>query len=920
MENKQETASILIEQDGTAAYERVCELPSKNGEPPRRRVMETKRVDANVLIPDAGGLVLQPPNTRFYRGEEGCEVFVIEDQPSVRTVRWLTENNVESPVWYREMKERLRRSGFRHQLEETPEQFEKRLRTQTVFRLAFPVLVRFFVFSNGHFKYATLWYRRALLTSERDGLCVPNLPNWCEEQGGTLCITEYTRNLDSRGRSAAQQVRLVEEDFWGGKWNDHWMESFQAYAELFPDVASPWEWEWRSRIDPLFMLQLPWRGVEDRTVGSEVRRLINASRQERIFSFLERRIRAADAWEGKPKAAEEDVERVSPSETLYLNDGNIVSIGDILTFKHPLVQEMQSGTAYVIEWFTRTDALDKSRKIKLKGVAEPVKAIRGNALAGGVTIVRQEHKEADIVLDDGTPVMPGGFCRFSQDEWPRRASYYHEIIQVKRGRRNTICVRIKDDNYDSVIGEGGKLYPGVRLFPRDATDANGKLLAKEIVLADGRRAHIRDEIFVACGHCGCHVHTITALFGRRHGGEFDVSMELSNGTILASDADIGPHGKYDLVSAESSEPQDVMIGNARYRVGTVILRGDAAARIERIVPYVFGRAYAMYMFNGERVWQSLGPPGKDGNPKVPIAPRLIVDEEENWFRLGNETWTRDTTYMCPGKGLVRVARFMDLGSGSVKAELEEGETCFVVKGYRLNNTLQPVVTRLRIARDLQLKHGQRIRLRAETLKYHVGNRFLISHFLPREAGDTVRIVTTGGVLFELPERDLCMLEVRIHGKWKPLGEPSTLTRGIMDRVASRIFDRVNMGRYRARKAVGCVKPPGMPTGARDAQGYPIVYGSRVRVVNMDGITPEQDVLPTREILNGRPALVVHAYDNGRSWLLLDIGERAGSGTKGLPTSRWAGMSSVPDHLKNDVSWLQRIVYVRADCCLIVSKA
>ena len=101
----QDRSSIVIAEDGTAHYERVRTLPSTNGDAPRTRVMQTRRVDAEALIPERGGVVLLPPNTRFHLGEEGREVFVLEDQISMRTVRWLTDDNSD----YRLMKQRMLR-------------------------------------------------------------------------------------------------------------------------------------------------------------------------------------------------------------------------------------------------------------------------------------------------------------------------------------------------------------------------------------------------------------------------------------------------------------------------------------------------------------------------------------------------------------------------------------------------------------------------------------------------------------------------------------------------------------------------------------------------------------------------------------------------------------------------------------------
>ena len=156
-------------------------------------------------------------------------IIAVEDPPRVRLVSW-SEKALDEPGSYR--------------------------RT----RLAFPYTVYLLLFHHGAFEEMRLFYRNAPLSSEGDGLCMPNLWNISASESPLakcrVCL---------RGRPAlddltvAGQAQTAIEFFWSAGFNlDIESNCFRRATALDGRIATLEAWERASAADPLFPLAIQW--------------------------------------------------------------------------------------------------------------------------------------------------------------------------------------------------------------------------------------------------------------------------------------------------------------------------------------------------------------------------------------------------------------------------------------------------------------------------------------------------------------------------------------------------------------------------------------------------------------------------------------------------------------------------------------
>lgn len=123
--------------------------------------------------------------------------------------------------------------------------------------LAFPYLVKAFVFDAGRFARLAIFYRTAPLTSPDDVLYAANLPN--QVYGGYVCMPHGFADTLA-GLSHARAIAEIERAFWGSTWNYDLTGDWGRSAYQHPELRSPWAWEEATRRDPTFMLDLPSEG------------------------------------------------------------------------------------------------------------------------------------------------------------------------------------------------------------------------------------------------------------------------------------------------------------------------------------------------------------------------------------------------------------------------------------------------------------------------------------------------------------------------------------------------------------------------------------------------------------------------------------------------------------------------------------
>ncbi|MFH1099191.1 MAG: hypothetical protein V1723_04740 [Candidatus Uhrbacteria bacterium] len=750
---------IVVREDDTAAYERAAVIPANNGTPAHRRVLETKRVAATALVPERGELFLLPLNCRFARAEEGVTVIVTEDAPcDGRPVQWVTRGDR-----YAAVRQQLLLSGLHHRWGEDSETFRQRLKEQTSFQLAFPYVVKCFQFSGDTLKCVTFWYRVGPLCSERDDLLIPNLPNR-NKQEHYLCFG----HMESRLRSGpiAEVIQAFELAFWGSVWNDHWVEGFLEAAAQFPEVASPWEWERKSREDPRFTLRIPWRSAE-RTIGQEVVRLLRAdTRAQSAFEFFERRIRAADHWDAAPPATDTSA-RVSPAQWLVLGD-TTVHVGDCLRVETASFDGCAPGT-YAIEWFGRDDGAGR-RLMKLVGISQPLSLIVDEQLVRGVVLaVVAENREA-ITLN-GIALEPDAIIRFTDaGEWPyRECGVVHLVRYARRDRDGTVLVRLEDEDFFVAIGEGDCSFPGLTVSPKEDCDEDGFLRCNEVQLADGTIVRRGDRFYCYQYDNEYREFTVDQFIGFRSGNEGRSCLARGDGAMFALEAPIGCFNRR-LVPIPATPIQEVRVGRVVVRIGDYcqLTHHGSRHQMEAFSPMLANETRFVLIENGR--WCRLVVGGQfDTDIKMLPTPEFKPDGS---LQLGGERYGRGQWYFDSQTKRVRQAAKYELTNEVTEHDVavrfaDGGREMFVYDYQRLNRWL-PVAIRWR-AEGIPIHRGQRLRLRAAVGYLPVGTALRVSHIRIGAVPSFPVVVTEQGLGFSLTAANAALFEKPVRGEWLPLG-------------------------------------------------------------------------------------------------------------------------------------------------------
>ncbi|MDP3985372.1 MAG: hypothetical protein Q8P82_01290 [bacterium] len=747
---------IRIEETGIATLERIITVPGPDG--PRERV-EAKRVDASVLIPDRGALAVLPDQCRLFYTEEGRTVFVIEEPPSVHTVHWITQGDV-----YRSMKRRLQLSGANNLWGETPEQFQRRLSTQNEFQLAFPYLVKCYLFVNNQFNGVSLWYRTKPITDERAELLRANLPNQ-EPSSHMLCLTQAVKSMGPRD-SVVEAVRFIEQEFWFSGWNQDWTSHFSRVAGMLPEVASPWEWERNTRINPLFILDLQWETTE-RTVGEEMRRLMaRAIDQTSTFAFFERRVQAADPFDSRPRETDSAIQP-SPAETIRLSTGTL-SVGAVLEFRVALSGGIQIGDRRRIEWFSKSDGV--SRWVKVEGAPNPLPLITNNKLIQSVLMVENAvHATVEV---EGVAIGPGTLIRFhDRNLWPNRNAVYTTVSRVEVGPRETVMVRFENEDFLTAIAEGGAVFPGFTMYPAEEKDAEGYLRQASITLLDGS--------VVECGQ--------RYIIGTRN-GEFYGEQTIMKIGALATGRNLrivrtdrasffieDEQGRLskDFVLKPEALPQEVQIGSAKIRVGDYIRqRSDYRPElVTSIAPPIPNGTQFIQLSSG---WRLAGIDGRLCEGWV-VLPEIECTETE--VRIGGEhRFLSGQVFFDRIKRRVRVAQtfFRESvdRSVAVKVRFSDRTVAILFDNWKPNPDLELVETSVEVGGCEPVKSGDRLRLTVPIKNEKAGHRLLVSHIRPAVESAGPLVVATSGAAFELNAVNAQCFEIRRGIEWKPLGDGS----------------------------------------------------------------------------------------------------------------------------------------------------
>jgi hypothetical protein len=187
-----------------------------------------------------------PDRTRFIWQQGDVVVLALEELPTVRTVRWLTDDS--------------------------PEPFGPRARYQTA-RLAFPHVIMILGLRGGALTgRGQCFYRVAPLLALDDSLLLPNLRNVANAHGQLAWVCLRKMKADLGQLTWVDKVRQIREHFWQAGFNGSCQVSYwHVMRDVDARVASIAAWAEATERDRFFPLKVPWRasGMTVRDVMDE---------------------------------------------------------------------------------------------------------------------------------------------------------------------------------------------------------------------------------------------------------------------------------------------------------------------------------------------------------------------------------------------------------------------------------------------------------------------------------------------------------------------------------------------------------------------------------------------------------------------------------------------------------------------------
>lgn len=184
---------------------------------------EYRRIKDNGIVSVTSGSLALPIGTRFFIQEKNIAIYVVEQSPQMRTVKF---------------------------------NWNKRNGEGREYRLAFPFIVFIVTVVNNKFYSLHLFFRNQPLRNCTDDLFCPSLPNL--DRDFKVCFPVPTA-------SNGNPVKVVEEtiqNFWGSEFNKDLDAFFAAAQSSFSQISSLEKWERESRNNSHFVLALNWQSAK----------------------------------------------------------------------------------------------------------------------------------------------------------------------------------------------------------------------------------------------------------------------------------------------------------------------------------------------------------------------------------------------------------------------------------------------------------------------------------------------------------------------------------------------------------------------------------------------------------------------------------------------------------------------------------
>ncbi len=352
------------------------------------------------------GNEILPVNTRMvYPSMDGSKVLVIEEPPSVRTIR--VDLEMEATIEKLKKLGKLETYGYTNFLDNPPP-YE--------FTLSFPYLVYIIQLNKKNYlSRASVFFRNSPITSTTDYLCRANLPNISSDE--FLCLG----SAEVSPHNMSEAVTDVLERFWLNEFNNDYIYNIKAYENV-PDVCDFLTWQYFTKIDPMFIYSVKWIPYK-RSLGNMIDSIHNSSSNLPFGNVLG----LFDAYE--PRGTNEEFQETkytNQCDEIYLPNNYIASVGDEVSI---------DGKLYYINTFIGIDSKGEPDDVELEDEKGEItikkldKSLRKILTESFDDIVKES---AEI---KGVKVNVGDLIKLKyKDMDGYETSYFKKVIHIRTAR------------------------------------------------------------------------------------------------------------------------------------------------------------------------------------------------------------------------------------------------------------------------------------------------------------------------------------------------------------------------------------------------------------------------------------------------------------------------------------------------------
>ena len=316
----------------------------------------------------------------------GYKMFVIEDEPKVRTITFRSD--------FSSMLERHKQNGKYEEygLDKIKlEEYQK-------FTISLPYVIYIITLTNSN-AYAGMkvFFRLNPLTTFNDYLLSPCLTNINEDYN--VCLG-FSNKYQSVGNSSLVIRQLIDE-FWFNRFNYDYAAHFEEYEDV-PEICDLFTWQYNTKTDPLFIFTTKWkRAKRYNNIGDVLNNNIKRYRDLdplSVFSSFLSDILKDESADGTYES------RNLECDSVMLSDDSLVSIGDelIIDNKKYYITTFIHNSYGEITGIKLEDEKDKTAIItidvsKVNGVRKITKAIKDSKIKE-FKINDTNFKEGDLVF------------------------------------------------------------------------------------------------------------------------------------------------------------------------------------------------------------------------------------------------------------------------------------------------------------------------------------------------------------------------------------------------------------------------------------------------------------------------------------------------------------------------------------------